>query len=98
MSTVVAHFSDSEDEREEQEQEIEFDNETIDAAEHKSIVDKLEGQVQTISKELEQVRVDATKELEDHIALFNKERGEHADEMAKRQQRIDFLIDKMVSK
>lgn len=97
MATTNPHFSDSDDEREEeQEQEIEF--ETIDAVEHKAIVDKLEVQVQTISQELEQVSLHASKELNDHIELFKKERAEHANEMAKRQQRIDFLMDKMISK
>jgi len=99
MATTDPHFSDSEDEHEEeQEQEIEFDNEKIDAVEHKAIVDKLEGQVQTISQELEQVRVDASKELNDHIELFKKERAEHAEEMLKRQQRINFLMDSIISK
>ena len=98
MATQVTNFSDSEDEHEQQTEAIEFDEETVLATEHKEIVDKLEGQVQTISQELEQVRLAARKELDEHIALFKKERGEHAEEMAKRQQRIDFLMDNMISK
>ena len=35
---------------------------------------------------------------QEQVDLFTRERASHAEEMAKRQQRIDFLMDRMISK
>ena len=95
-------FSDSDEEREDTE-EIGFDDETgpvetVSKALHESIVSKLVAEIENLkivhTNEIAHV-VGTNTEL---TALYKKDRSEHADEMEKRQTRIDFLVDKMISR
>lgn len=98
MSTDSQHqFSDSEDEQEEEvvafEEEADL-VETVPKDVHEAAIAKLTQELESVKASVEKIKADR----DEHIALFKKERVEHADEMAKRQSRIDFLMDKMISK
>ena len=100
MTTEVPHFSDSEDELENTEA-IEFDEES------EEMITKTahEAKIAELTQELERVKVAHSEQLSvikvNHkgiVELFQKERAAHSAEMAKRQARIDYLMDQMISK
>ena len=101
-----ARFSDSEDEAEPQ--DIGYEAELVADVpkdEHDEIVaDKLE-QINRLTEELAIVKESAQDELsrvsqraDEERSLFKKERESHLDEMNKRQNRINYLMDKLMSK
>lgn len=105
MNTEVKHnFSDSEDEHED-EHDAYDDDVTISVEEHKAKVAEHRSTIESLTQELVSVKLDHTNEIarvqesnQDQAALFKIERHAHTEEMAKRQQRIDFLMDRCISK
>lgn len=95
------HFSDSEDEVDAQDEEVAYeadeDVQAITQAAHEEAVEKLTQELARVSAEKDKVIETLTAKLNENTELFKKERSEHFDEMAKRQTRIDFLMDKMIS-
>ena len=100
MGTEIDNFSDSEDEIDNAEA-IEFDEES------KQMITKTahEGKIAELTQELESVKLAHSEQLSvikvNHtsiVELFQKEREAHSAEMAKRQTRIDFLMDQIISK
>jgi len=100
--TSVDHFSDSEDEQdavvvpetqfvsaEEYEERITAHQTTI------SVLEKNFAELQaSTAAEVQQIEAKRAEEKE----LFAKERAHHAEELVTRQSRIDFLIDRFISK
>jgi len=101
MTTEATHFSDSEDEHDsEHEQPTVISSEEYEEqiAKHLEQINDLTNQLESTNIEhrvqLEQVVIKRAEEIE----LFSKERGHHAAELLLRQKRIDFLMDKFMSK
>ena len=99
----MAHFSDSEDEQDDgivvpEQQIISTEEYEEQIAAHQSTIAALqrsftELQASTAS-EVQQIEAKRVEEKE----LFAKERAHHAEELVTRQSRIDFLIDRFISK
>ena len=101
MSTQVTHFSDSEDEAEDEQSHEQF----ISAEEYEERITKHQEEIATLTQELASLKTSTAAEVQKIEAkhagvqeIFNIERTHHAEELLKRQSRIDFLMDKMISK
>ena len=93
--TEVTNFSDSEDEAD---GIVVPEQLTISAEEFEDEIKTLQQVLATVktstAEEIRRIEAQRTEEKE----LFAKERAHHAEELLKRQSRIDFLMDKMISK
>jgi len=100
QSTSEHEFSDSEDEQDKVisfEEEADF-IETVAKDVHEAAISKLTQELQDVRTSAERAIEKVVAERDDQSDLFKKEREEHASEMAKRQQRIDFLMDSIISR
>jgi len=104
MTTIedTHNFSDSEDEAPQEVQDIayEADDEvqTISQVAHEETIAKLTQELQDARTRAVVALKKVVAERDEHIILFAKERNAHAEEMSKRQARIDYLMDQMISK
>jgi len=105
-SEPTHHFSDSEEEHEEEEEEpsvVAFDEEvdlieTVSKNFHETTVSELRQALSSLKLEHASELDSVLASKRDMVALYQKERSDHLDEMTKRQLRINFLVDRMISK
>jgi len=96
---LVDNFSDSEDEQEdgivvpEEEELITIPKEDFDAA-IAALSNELASLKTSTATEVQQIEA---KRVEEKV-LFDTERAHHAEELLRRQSRIDMLLDRMISK
>jgi hypothetical protein len=106
MTTEITHnFSDSEEEHEEITNAFDDDIVTITVEEHNTNVAEHLKTIKSLTQQLDSLKADHTNEVarvlesnQEQAIIFKNERAAQMQEMAKRQQRIDYLMDCMISK